>query len=292
MNKQIILSALEAQLKTKESETEAYENDVVKPAYEAQNAAVLSWFQENVSNLIQKIVATSDRIEIMKFEEHARWNSCTISLMHDYRSENRSKYAEFSWYSSRATTKDGFVLADVQIFGAVAAKFQEIENKFKNEWSPAFLEIYREANKMERECAELRTTISNTKYDIANEAKNQYKKVGFSCELNTKKYINRNYETGEATLEDVKHQIKLQIGRSKWDYVYVSAFKVKELNKYKCTLEISNDSHSLKEITVTTKRFYDFVEDVFNWQNGGSESDNKYTTDRYNRQYAKKENAE
>ena len=219
MNKQIILAALEAQLKTKESETEAYENNVVKPAYEAQNATVLSWFQENVSNLIQKIVATSDRIEIMKFEEHARWNSCTISLMHDYRSENRSKYAEFSWYSSRATAKDGFVLADVQIFGAVAAKFQEIENKFKYEWSPAFLEIYREANKMERECSDLRVTISNTKSEIANEAKNQYKKVGFSCELNTKKYIKRTYEKDDDTLEDVKHQMKLPRGRSNYDDV-------------------------------------------------------------------------
>lgn len=291
MNKQIILAALEAQLKTKESETEAYENNVVKPAYEAQNAAILSWFQENVSNLIQKIVATSDRIEIIKFEEHARWNSCSISLMNDYRSENRSKYAEFSWYSSRATAKDGFILADVQIFGAVAAKFQEIENKFKHEWSPTFLEIYREANKMESECSDLRTMISNTKSEIANEEKNQYKKVGFSCELNTKKYINRNYDTGEVTLEDMKHKMKLQTGRSNYDYVYVSAFKVKELNKYKCTLEFSTDSQPAREVTITIKRFNEFIDDVYHWQNGGSESDSKYTTDRYNRQYAKKENA-
>jgi len=292
MNKQVILSALEAQLKTKQSEIEVYENDIVKPAYEAQNASILAWFQENVSNLIQKISATRDRIEIMKFEEHARWNSCTISLMTDYRSESRSKYAEFSWYSSRATAKDGFVLADVQIFGAVAAKFQEIENLFIYEWGPAFTEIYNELNKMERECSDLSTTISNTKSEIASEAKNQYKKAGFFCKLNTKKYIHTNWDTNDVTLQDIDHQIKLQIGRSNYDYVYASAFKVKEINKYKCTLQISN-SHGVldKEFTVTIKRFNQFIDDVFNWQNGGSESDSKYTIDRFNRRYAKQENA-
>jgi hypothetical protein len=292
MNKQVILSALEAQLKTKQSEMEVYENDVVKPAYQEQSDKISRWFLENVSSLIPQISATSDRIEIMKCGDNRRWSACTIQLSTDWRSELRSKYAEFNWYSSRANGKETDLLADVQIFGAVASKFHEIENMMISEWHPAFVEIYKDLNKMERECSDLSVTISNTKSQIANEAKDQYKKVGFSCELNTKKYINRNYDTNEVTLEDIKHQIKLQIGRSKWDYVYVSAFKVKELNKYKCTLEFSNDSRSDKEVTITIKRFNEFIDDVFNWQNGGSESDSKYTTDRYNRQYAKKENAE
>ena len=291
MNKQIILEALEAQHKTKQAEIEAYENDVVKPAYEVQNAKVQLWFRENVSSLISHLSATSDKIEIAKSGDGSQWSACTIYLSTDWRSEPRSKFAEFNWYSSRANGKETAILTDVQIFGAVAAKFKEIESMMIEVWHPAFIEIYSELNKMERECSNLSTTISNTKHEIANEEKNRYKQVGFSCELNGKKYINTNWETNEVSLDDVKHQIKLQTGRSKWDYVYISAFKVKAINKYKCTLEISNDMHALKEITITTNRFYDFIEDVFNWQNGGSESDIKYITDRYNRRYAKQENA-
>jgi len=292
MNKQIVLEALEAQYKTKQAEMEAYENNVVKPAYYEQNNKILSWFQENVSNLIQKTVATRDRIEIMKFEEHASWSSCTISLMTDYRSESRSKYAEFNWYSSRATAKDGFVLADVQIFGAVAAKLQNIESMMIEVWYPSFMEIYSELNKMEMEYSNLSSMISNTKYEIANEAKARYRQVGFSCELNDTKHIHTDWDTNETTLRDIKHQIKLQTGRSNYEYVYVNSFKVKAINKYKCTLEFFNsDTQLSREETVSIKRFGDFIEDVYNWQNGGSESDIKSITDRYNRRYAKQENA-
>lgn len=294
MNKQVILSALEAQLKTKQSEMEVYENDVVKPAYQEQNDKISRWFLENVSSLIPQISATSDRIEIMKCGDNRRWSACTIQLTTDWRSESRSKYAEFNWYSSRANGKEIDLLADVQIFGAVAAKFHEIESMMIEVWHPAFIEMYSEFNKMETECSNLSYMISNTKYEITNEAKNQYRKAGFSCEINTAKDIHTNWDTNEVTLIDKKHEIKLQIGRSKWDYVYVSAFKVKEINKYKCILEVSNENNRLsnKEMTVTVNRFNEFIEHVYNWQNGGSESDSKYTTDRFNRRYAKQETAE
>jgi hypothetical protein len=57
---------------------------------------------------------------------------------------------------------------------------------------------------------------------------------------------------------------------------------------------VSNENNRLsnKEMTVTVNRFNEFIEHVYNWQNGGSESDSKYTTDRFNRRYAKQENAE
>ena len=293
MNKQIILSALEAQHAAKHSEMEAYENDVVKPAHQEQNDKIFRWFLENVSVLIPQISATSDRIEIMKSGENRRWSACSIQLSTDWRSEPKSKYAEFNWYSSRANRKEADILADVQIFGAIAAKFHEIENMMINEWHPAFVEIYRELNKMERECTNLNTLIYNTKQEITNEVKGRYKEVGFSCQLNDKKYIHTNWDTNEVTLKDIKHQIKLQTGRSSYEYVYINAFKIKEINKYKCTLEYSSaDIPSGREATVTIKRFNEFIEDVFNWQNGGSKSDSEYTIERYNRRYAKQVNAE
>jgi hypothetical protein len=294
MNKQIILSALEAQLKTKQSEMEVYENDVVKPAYQEQSDKIFRWFLENVSSLIPQVSATSDRIEIMKCGDNRRWSACTIQLTTDWRSESRSKYAEFNWYSSRANGKETDLLADVQIFGAVASKFHEIENMMISEWHPAFVEIYKDFNKMEMECNNMNSMIYTTKQEIINESKNQYRKAGFSCELNAKKDIHTNWDTNEVTLIDKKHEIKLQIGRNRFDYVYVSAFKVKEINKYKCILEVSNENNRLsnKEFTITAKRYDEFINEVFNWQNGGSESDSKYTTDRFNRRYAKQETAE
>ena len=45
-------------------------------------------------------------------------------------------------------------------------------------------------------------------------------------------------------------------------------------------------------MTVTVNRFNEFIEHVYNWQNGGSENDSKYITERYNRRYAKQETAE
>ena len=174
MNKQIILSALEAQYATKQAEMQAYENDVVKPAYQEQNDKIFRWFLEHVSTLIPQISATSDKIEIMKCGDNRRWSACTIQLTTDWRSESRSKYAEFNWYSSRANGKDIDLLADVQIFGAVAAKFHKIESMMIEVWHPAFTEIYRELNKMERECNNMHTMIYTTKQEITNEAKNKY----------------------------------------------------------------------------------------------------------------------
>ena len=139
MNKQITLTALETLLATKTAESEAYYETVYNPAIQSKNTEIFSWLRENVSNLIPKIEASSNRIEIMKSASPHGWSACTIYLEREWKTEET--YCKMNWYGSSATSSDQNILNDLQIFGAVAANLSKIENEFINNWKHSFNEI-------------------------------------------------------------------------------------------------------------------------------------------------------
>ena len=291
MNNQIILSALESQLAIKKAECDSYETSTSEPAFKATTQEVLESLRENVSNLIPSITFTSDRIEIIKCSNSNRgWGSVTIYLENDWRSEDSKSYAKMNWYGSSATTQEENILNDVQIFGAVASKLAWIEYEFINNWRPKLLEISKPVEEMRSEIRNIDSSIRDIKWKIRQEGIDRYKTEGFFCTIIPTLSIEMDWETEARpyVLKSALANIKLSIGRSKWDYVYAKSFKVIKTNKYKTTLEVTLVDDKVVEHTVTAKSFNDFIDEVYNWQTERSKEHNDKMTERFNTRYATK----
>lgn len=293
MNKQITLTALETLLATKTAESEAYYETVYNPAIQSKNTEIFSWFRDNVSNLIPKIEASSNRIEIMKSASPHGWNACTIYLEREWKTEET--YCKMNWYGSSATSSDQNILNDLQIFGAIAANLSKIEHEFINNWKPSFNEIEDGTKQLNTEIYGIKNTISQLKSEIKQEDLNRYKKEGFSLTLDKYLDIVREWEKESVEYELVEKDpaIKLQTGRSNYDYVCVAAFKVLKTNKYKTTLEVVRTTHHPTDPTrtstheVTAAKFDQFIQEVYDWQNGGSKLNTERVMARFNSHYKK-----
>jgi hypothetical protein len=296
MNNQIILSALESQLVTKKAELESYETSTSEPAFKAATQEVLESLRSNVSALIPSIMLDESRVEIMKCSNPNSWSALTVSLQNDWRSEDRKLYAKMNWYGSSATTQEENILNDVQIFGAVAAKLAWIEYEFLNNWRPKLLQINKPVQEMSSEIRKIDSSIYDIKYKIRQEGIDTYKTEGFFCTVIPTLNIEMDWEADEIDpskgrpyiLKSTIANIKLSIGRSKWDYVYPKSFKVIKTNKYKTTLEVTLGDNSIVEHTVTAKSFNDFIDEVYNWQTDRAKEHNDKTTEKFNTRYATK----
>ncbi len=75
--------------------------------------------------------------------------------------------------------------------------------------------------------------------------------------------------------------------------MHVAAFKVLKTNKYKTTLEVVRTTHHPTDpvrtgtYEVTATRFDQFIQEVYDWQNGGSQLNNENVTKRFNSHYKK-----
>jgi hypothetical protein len=296
MNNQIILSALESQVVTKKAELESYETSTSEPALKAATQEVLESLRDNVCALIPSIMLDESRIEIMKCSNPNSWSALTVSLQNDWRSEDRKLYAKMNWYGSSATTQEENILNDVRIFGAVAAKLAWIEYEFLNNWRPKLLQINKPVQEMSSEIRKIDSSIYDVKYKIRQEGIDTYKTEGFFCTITPILNIEMDWEAEKIDpskgrpyiLKSSIPNIKLSIGRSKWDYVHTKSFKVIKTNKYKTTLEVTLANNSIVEHTVTAKSFNDFIDEVYNWQTERSKEHNDKTTEKFNTRYATK----
>lgn len=295
-NNQIVLDALKSKLETVKNAKDFHYEEVYQPAINQKTAEVLEWFKINVSSLIPGLSINGSRIEIFKAESPKSWGATTISLDSDWRAEEKSMYAKMNWYGSSATLKDENTLIDVQIFGAVANKLHFIQHEFVNVWYPAMLEIEKPLGNLNNEIYLIEKSIRETEANIKNDVIETYKKPGFECTLKPKLDIVRDWVDGKYTeyeLKEVRHEIKLSFGRSNYDYVYVNSFKVQKANKYKAWIEVFSELDRpvirTQVFEVSTKKFNDFIKDVYEWQNGGSEKNAKREKETFERYYAKKE---
>jgi len=295
MNNQVILSALQSQLATKKDELHSYETTTSEPAFKAISDEVLTSLRDNVSTLIPKITLSDSRIEIMKSSQpNSGWSAITIYLDSNWsRSNSETKeqfFAKINWYGSSATTEDQNTLNDLQVFGAVAAKLSWIEYEFINNWRPRLIEINKPCDDMRAEIYHIERGIRDIEYKITHEEITKYKQAGFSCAIIPTLNIEVDWEDENRPyiLKETIANIKLTIGRSRWDYVYPKSFKVLKTNKYKTTLEVTLGDNKIVEYTVSAKSFDNFIQQIYNWQTDFAKKHNDKTTEKFNNRYASK----
>jgi hypothetical protein len=295
MNNQVILSALQSQLATKKDELQSHETSISEPAFKAISDEVLTSLRENVSTLIPKITLSDSRIEIMKSSQpNSGWSAITIYLDSNFRrfdSETKQQFfAKINWYGSSATTEDQNTLNDLQVFGAVAAKLSWIEYEFINNWRPRLMEINKPCDDMRSEIYSVEHSIRDIENKITQEGISKYKQAGFSCTIIPTLSIQTDWDSENRSyiLKENIPNIKLSIGRSRWDYVCAKSFKVLKTNKYKTTLEVTLEDNRTREYTVSAKSFDNFIEQVYDWQTRGAKIHNDKMTERFDNQYASK----
>jgi len=290
MNNQIILSALESQLASKQSELESHSTSVSDPASKKLTQEVLQSLRENVSTLIPNITIDTNRLEIMRSDEpRSRYSSVTVSLESNWRSEYKTLDIKMNWYGSSASLKEENTLNDVQVFGAVAAKLAWIEYEFINNWRPAIVEIDKIPQNIQNEIRQINYSIQSVKNQMRNDGIDSYKKEGFICTLTPTLNISRDWEAegNPYQLQSSIPNIKLSTGRGKWDYVFAKSFKVLKTNKYKTTLEVTQSDDRVIERTITARSFDQFISEVYDWQTDKAKVHNDKITERFNTQYAK-----
>jgi hypothetical protein len=279
-NSNLVLSALKSQLEIKTSEIINFERDVVDPENAAKTQEILNWLTENVSNLITKITADQNSIEIMRFGNSSKWGACSLQL-DTANWKSLEKHMDFRWYSSRANAQDGFVLADVQVFGSIAAKFQEIENMFKYDWSPAFKAIMSKIDPLYTEQNDLQRAIREVEAKIKEETILEYQKVGKVYNLKDSVEMDRNWDTGEVSLVNKKASIRFQYGRSRHDYTHVHSYQITKLSKGKAIVQVFSDNRSPRVYEVSNQRLQDFIKEVYYWEHINQPSTENRTRARY-----------
>ena len=279
MNNEIVLSALKSQLSTKKEELKNYEQTTYDPEVSRINEQVLQWLKQNVCEHILSVKAGFDSVSIASHS--SRYNTTSLSVDRYWHGSGREQVMRLNSYSSNLRSGDDNALLDLVISGKVAEKFYAIQHELINTWNPLFEKASEPVNKMYSDIGDLEQSINQIQRNIELEAKDAYKKVGFECTLNPRKEILNRWSDEPTTIEDRPHEIRLQTGRSKWDYIYVGSFKVKAINKYHCTLDVTSTNYTNREVKVTMNQYNEFVESVYAWQSTESEKYNSREMQRF-----------
>ena len=118
---------------------------------------------------------------------------------------------------------------------------------------------------------------------------NSYKKEGFALTLDKNTTYERNWDSEDRAYEikESNRTTKLSTGRSNYDCVWVTSFKILKINKYKVSVEVTQDkgesTEKIRVYEVSAKKFNDFIKDVYDWQNGGSQRAAVEAAKRYER---------
>jgi hypothetical protein len=287
MSNKIILSALNAQLLEKQKIALEHKEQSYSPKNNELRLNILEWFKKNVSSKVPNINASQHSIEISRSESpNSSWGGCTLSLDIDYKTRNPIS-VKMNWYGSSARLEDENTLIDVEIFGAVASKLGIISHEFINNWYPAFKNISAKLEELEYEIHDINRSIHQVESDLRVQGLDSYKKEGFALTLDEKTICERNWtpEDPEYKIKQYNHVIKLSTGRFNHNYVWATSFKILKINKYKVSVEVTQDKgESIEKTTVyevSAKKFNDFIQEVYDWQNGGSQSAKNSAAKRY-----------
>ncbi len=106
---------------------------------------------------------------------------------------------------------------------------------------------------------------------MIDDQKESYMKPGFSLKLKSYKSIewvdSSDDSSNDRELQDKPGELKLQTGRSKYDYMFVREFTVNKKVGYKYDLTVVNHNGVATTVQVTTKQFEDFIDLVISWEN-------------------------
>jgi len=260
MSNQVVLSALKAQLEAKNSEYNQYKAEVYTPQNEEITAEIVKWFQTNIHSSIEKLKADERSITIPSFTK--RWECVSLSIDNYWNKDSVAHRMRLSTNSHNIRHDETLELLDLIVAGAVASKFSEIEQQLLGVWGPMFEKVITPLNDLGREINTLESGIAGVENDIAKQDKLKYSKPGF--ELTLKKC--KNWSWSEDAMGEEQGSVKLQYGRSNYDYDMVKAYKIIGKRGIKHAIEVTTTYDRVKVFEVSAMRLEEFIDRVYAWE--------------------------
>ena len=184
--KQILYNALASQLETKRIEAEKYSNEVYDKASSELKLDVLNYFTDKVKGF-STFNFSGSRITL---ELSSSWyDKVEINLNSSWRGDDASKEVKMEWNSGSVSNKPddkGHYLFN--LMSGVYANFEEISNKYLNEWYPTYLKNEKENNDAWKEHNDLKIALDNLKNEIKNDSTDAMKVAGFTIKKFKEKY--------------------------------------------------------------------------------------------------------
>jgi len=282
-NKQVMLEALEAQLSVKEAEVTTYTQEVFNPQVQDLNDSILEWFHQNIRLSLIKSEIGSDSLAMHTQKD--RWaNRIQFSIRNYWRQEEAPEF-EFSW-SSGNTHSDPSNIEYGIIIGRVCQNHDTIKDLFINEWTVKYKEFQKKLRALQEPVNSLETSIRTLKHEMLDDQKESFMKPGFSLKLKGYKSIewvnSSDDSTNDRELQDKPGELKLQTGRSKYDYMFVHEFTVNKKVGYKYDLTILDHNDKSRNVQVTELQFVNFIDEVVKWENSGAKDRTDRAVQRFN----------
>jgi len=249
----------------------------------------IDWVVNCCDVIAKKIIFSGTNIRIA-INENSNYSTAKIELYYELpwrlKKENRTGYVELSWYGfrtntcwyeSRCKSTESEHIEYLKCLGEIAALLPTIEAEW-HKWYEEYKE-YSSAKQVYYSAIDTtQRVIYDTQMLIAKGEIEQYKKVGFKCELKPKIECKRDFDVERGTFGDYKlyeepASIRLEHGYGKWDHTYIDSFEiVKELKRSKMLVRIKPTNYATEmEYELTPKFFEPFIQDVYNWQTSGAE---------------------
>ncbi len=282
-NKQVMLEALEAQLLVKENEASEYTQEVFNPQVQDLNDSILEWFHQNIRLSLIKAEIGSDSLTMHTQKD--RWANRINFSIRNYWREKEAPEFEFSWSSGNTHSDPNDIEYGITI-GRVCENHDTIKDLFINEWTVKYKDYQKKLRALQEPVNSLQSSIYALKSQIIDDQKESYMKPGFSLKLKSYKSIewvnSSDDSSNDRELQDKPGELKLQTGRSKYDYMFVREFTVNKKVGYKYDLTVVNHNGVATTVQVTTKQFEDFIDSVISWENTKAQDKTDHAIKRFN----------
>lgn len=267
--KQVLFNALQSQLTIKEQEYNTFNETVTKPAY------------EQLENDIKNFISTFANIDGWAFNVGSSKiyvkldNSYSTEVgfhLHTGWSKDKSKwYVGVEWNSGEVNLHDKISrMHYIDMVHTFAHNLHHVEVKWVNDWNDKFNTIQENDYKIKNEWTNLRDALNKLSVEIQSDLADDMKKIGFEIKNFKKEYsFDWDYINNERVykINSQERSISLQYGRSQYDNIYVSGFRVlgKKGNKYSIEAHFDNNRPS-RTYDVLEKKFEAFISNVADWE--------------------------
>lgn len=268
--KQILHNALSAQLEIKKIEAEKYTNEVYNAASAELKNSVLEYFTNKIGGFsVFNFTGNNIRLEISS----SYYDRIEISVNNSWRNDEKVDDIKLEWNSGNLTNKKGNDTEHnyLNTLNKVYSNFEQITDIYLNKWWPTYLSIEKDNSSAWKEHNELRDALKKLNDEIKRDSTEAMKQIGFEIKkfkIDTSLDWDYNSDSGRTyKILTRDKSIQLQHGRSMYDTIYATGFKVlgKKGNKY--NVEVYRDGYDTRTYNVLEKKFHSFVESVSRWEN-------------------------
>ena len=288
--KQVLYNALKSQLETKEQEYELYHKTVTIPANEEVNNDIKQFFNMLTPIDEASFDIGSSRINIRANENDGWHRNVELVLQSTYKSDDI--HVGINWNSGTFNLRDKIQnKIFIDLISVCANNLKAIEDKWINDWYEKRRQIDKNDDTKSREYIDLKNALNSLRNEIIEDTRESMKQIGFEIKKFKDVYdLDWDYdkdENGSATkriykINTVAKAIKLQIGRSMYDTIYVNGFKVlgKKGNKYKIEAYREN-FQNVFTYEVLEKKFNSFTDEVSDWEANKADKRKNKTEESY-----------